>query len=164
MWAKQKQTGFTIVELLIVIIVIGILAAIVITSFRGVQQKARDSERVSDINSMKKQLEALYASKGYYPLTESLPGGQGFPFLAANMPGADPQIMVTPTASDKTLSSYKDFSSPPIANYGYISYKADGSRCSSALGDATTACVRYNLYYRTENPSAVKTLPSLHGY
>jgi len=39
--SQQKQTGFTIVELLIVIVVIGILAAITVVSFNGVQEKAR---------------------------------------------------------------------------------------------------------------------------
>ncbi|MEO8863266.1 MAG: prepilin-type N-terminal cleavage/methylation domain-containing protein, partial [Candidatus Saccharimonadales bacterium] len=46
---KVKQQGFTIVELLIVIVVIGILAALVITTFTGIQQKGRDTERTTDL-------------------------------------------------------------------------------------------------------------------
>ncbi len=49
MWAKQKQSGFTIVELLIVIVVIGILAAITIVAYNGVQQRARDAAPKSDL-------------------------------------------------------------------------------------------------------------------
>jgi prepilin-type N-terminal cleavage/methylation domain-containing protein len=64
---KQRQSGFTIVELLIVIVIIGILATLVIVTFSGVQQKARDSERKTDINAIAGQLEAAYANKGYYP-------------------------------------------------------------------------------------------------
>jgi prepilin-type N-terminal cleavage/methylation domain-containing protein len=64
---KQRQSGFTIVELLIVIVIIGILATLVIVTFSGVQQKARDSERKTDINALAGQLEAGYANKGYYP-------------------------------------------------------------------------------------------------
>lgn len=64
---KQRQSGFTIVELLIVIVIIGILATLVIVTFSGVQQKARDSERKTDINALAGQLEAAYANAGYYP-------------------------------------------------------------------------------------------------
>lgn len=68
---KQRQSGFTIVELLIVIVIIGILATLVIVTFSGVQQRARDSERKTDINAIAGQLEAVYAKVGYYPtLTE----------------------------------------------------------------------------------------------
>ena len=68
---KQRQSGFTIVELLIVIVIIGILATLVIVTFSGVQQKARDSERKTDINAIAGQLEAVYAQTGVYPtLTE----------------------------------------------------------------------------------------------
>lgn len=45
--------GFTIVELLIVVVVISILAAITIVAFNGVQQRARDAQRVSDLRNIK---------------------------------------------------------------------------------------------------------------
>ncbi|MCA9336117.1 prepilin-type N-terminal cleavage/methylation domain-containing protein, partial [Candidatus Saccharibacteria bacterium] len=48
-WAKNKKTGFTIVELLIVIVVIAILAAITIVAYNGIQQRSRDSIRKSDL-------------------------------------------------------------------------------------------------------------------
>ena len=72
---RTNKRGFTIVELLIVIVVIAILAAISIVAYNGIQQRARDSERQSDINVMQKQLELFYVDKGYYPLTESMLGG-----------------------------------------------------------------------------------------
>lgn len=65
MWAKQK--GFTIVELLIVIVVIGILAAIVIVAYNGVQGKARDSARIAKVKSIAKAIELYYVDNGTYP-------------------------------------------------------------------------------------------------
>ncbi|HET8884096.1 MAG TPA: prepilin-type N-terminal cleavage/methylation domain-containing protein, partial [Candidatus Saccharimonadales bacterium] len=55
-WAS-KQTGFTIVELLIVIVVIGILAAITIVAYNGIQERARDIQRQSDIAAIGKALQ-----------------------------------------------------------------------------------------------------------
>ncbi len=47
--SHKAEQGFTLVELLIVIVVIAILAAIVISTFAGVQARARDTERQTDV-------------------------------------------------------------------------------------------------------------------
>jgi len=64
-WAKQK--GFTIVELLIVIVVIAILAAITIVSYNGVQSRAKDSSRDSGAKTIRTVLELYKADNGGYP-------------------------------------------------------------------------------------------------
>jgi general secretion pathway protein G len=69
---KQKQTGFTIVELLIVIVVIGILATITIVAYNGIQQRGRDARRLSDIKSVEQALQLYYADNGSYPATPTL--------------------------------------------------------------------------------------------
>ena len=55
----QKQKGFTIVELLIVIVVIGILAAITIVAYNGIQERARASSVSSALSQAAKKL-AVY--------------------------------------------------------------------------------------------------------
>jgi len=62
--------GFTIVELLVVIAVISILAAIIIVSYSGTQQKAQTVSLLSDINIVASSL-AIYAHNhnGLYPVT-----------------------------------------------------------------------------------------------
>lgn len=64
---NKSRSGFTIVELLIVIVVIGILAAITIVAFNGVQKRARDNTRSSDIASLQKALELYRVDHGKYP-------------------------------------------------------------------------------------------------
>ncbi len=67
MVSLKQKSGFTIVELLIVIVIIGILAGLVITTFVGIQQRARNSERQTDINSISSQLEGYFAKNSGYP-------------------------------------------------------------------------------------------------
>lgn len=62
-----KQTGFTIVELLIVVVVIAILAAITIVSYNGISSQARDSQRKNDISVIAKALEMYYIDNGRFP-------------------------------------------------------------------------------------------------
>ena len=64
---NKKMNAFTIVELLVVIVVIGILAAITIVSYTGISQKAVVSSLQSDLGSAKKQLSLYYVDHGSYP-------------------------------------------------------------------------------------------------
>ncbi|MES2876765.1 MAG: type II secretion system protein [Patescibacteria group bacterium] len=63
----QNKQGFTIVELLIVIVVIGILAAITMVAYNGIQGSARFAAYRSDIQSINKAILLYYAENGYYP-------------------------------------------------------------------------------------------------
>lgn len=65
----SQKSGFTIVELLIVIVVIGILAAITITAYNGIQNRTRDASVQADLAHLAKQFELFYADKGIYPTT-----------------------------------------------------------------------------------------------
>jgi prepilin-type N-terminal cleavage/methylation domain-containing protein len=72
MWAKHKhQTGFTIVELLIVIVVIGILAAITIVAYNGIQTRAQNTQRVTAAKEWQKIITAYTGSNGKYPFSGS---------------------------------------------------------------------------------------------
>ena len=63
----NTKPAFTIVELLVVIVVIGILAAITIVSYTGISQKAVVSSLQSDLGSAKKQLSLYYTDHSSYP-------------------------------------------------------------------------------------------------
>lgn len=55
--------GFTIVELLIVIVVIGILAAITVVAFNGVQQRAQEAKIKSDVSAIVKAVQAAQTTR-----------------------------------------------------------------------------------------------------
>lgn len=65
--ARPLQKGFTIVELLIVIVVIGVLAAIVIVSFNGIQTRAQNTQKYNELKSWQKAFETYKAGQGNYP-------------------------------------------------------------------------------------------------
>jgi len=68
---KQKHAsskkGFTLVELLLVLVILGILAAIVIPKFSGRTQQAKESAAVTQISTFKTALDAFEVDNGYYP-------------------------------------------------------------------------------------------------
>lgn len=68
---RKTTSGFTIVELLIVIVVIAILAAISVVAYTGVQARSRDSMRKSDLAEIKKALMLYYTDNGNYVETDS---------------------------------------------------------------------------------------------
>ena len=68
---KKFEAGFTIVELLIAIVIIGILAAIVIVAYNGIQERARNSRRISDIKAVQKIIEVYSIQNGEYPKTSN---------------------------------------------------------------------------------------------
>lgn len=68
MWAKQKESGFTIVELLIVVVVIAILAAITIVAYNGIQNRAKASAAQSGLSQQAKKLALWKVQNGdVYP-------------------------------------------------------------------------------------------------
>jgi prepilin-type N-terminal cleavage/methylation domain-containing protein len=55
---KRSISGFTVVELLIVIVVIGILARLTLVAYNGVQGRARDTQRTSDLQNIADSIKA----------------------------------------------------------------------------------------------------------
>lgn len=70
---KHKAHGFTIVELLIVIVIIAILAAITMVAYNGIQNKAYDSAVQSDLASTYKKLQLYNSEFSTYPSSISTP-------------------------------------------------------------------------------------------
>jgi uncharacterized protein (TIGR02145 family)/prepilin-type N-terminal cleavage/methylation domain-containing protein len=65
--SSRHSFGFTIVELLVVIVVIGILATITVVSYTGVSQKATTASLTSDLDNASKQLKLYQVDHSTYP-------------------------------------------------------------------------------------------------
>lgn len=73
---KQRK-GFTLVELLVVISIIGLLSTLAVVALNQARVRARDSKRLSDVKQIQTALEIYYADQGAYPigdLTIGVPG------------------------------------------------------------------------------------------
>lgn len=80
MWTKIKTSssedsrrGFTIVELLIVIVVIGILAAITIVAYNGIQAKANNITTLTSVAAYAKTMQMYATQNGTYPIATNFP-------------------------------------------------------------------------------------------
>lgn len=124
---QRKEQGFTIVELLIVIVVIGILAGLVITTFTGIQQKARNTERQTDIKAIQSHLEAYNAQNGFYPTLANM---NDTAFRASNLKGLDADALADPKAP-----TVQTLAATPGANvYSYAVTTTAGGACTNVAG------------------------------
>jgi prepilin-type N-terminal cleavage/methylation domain-containing protein len=73
----MRQKGFTIVELLIVIVVIGILATVAYVNYQGVQAQARDTERIAEVQAIGDAIKLYRLKNGNDIQTGSGCGGNG---------------------------------------------------------------------------------------
>lgn len=87
MRATDKQRGFTLLEIMVVIVIIGVLASLVVPNLMGNKEKA-DKQAVSDIVALENALDMYKLDNHHYPTTnqglESLVEAPTLPPLAAN--------------------------------------------------------------------------------
>lgn len=126
---KRAQRGFTIVELLIVIVVIGILAAIVIVAYNGVTQQANAARAQANASSIQKTAEAFNAE---CPVTGPCTGLSGFPSLA-NLG----------TYNSNAAATAKYSTSLTVNSSTLTSAAADGSIIQYVPKGTTGACIGY---------------------
>ena len=67
--SESRRGGFTLLELIVVITIIGILSSIVVVATRGAPAKARYTAAVADMDNILKVADLLYTTTGTYPET-----------------------------------------------------------------------------------------------
>ena len=144
-----KSSGFTIVELLIVIVVIAILAAITIIAFTGVQDRARDSTRLSDMRAISSALKIYAETNGTFPATQATPGAWGWEvstsasgptdfIRALRTSGVVNKVPTEPSSNPIRVSTGGQPLTPSRSsenfNYFYFVYAAGSNGCPANRG------------------------------
>lgn len=149
----QRALGFTIVEVIIVVIVIGILASLGIFLFSQTQMNVRNDERSADVTAVADALEEYYRANSVYPSCTTMT--QSASTVASTL-GIDKNLLRAPSAAldtnSVTCGALTSGSGPDT--YGYV--VDNGASCV-----AGTYCFEYTLQYRQEGTNAIISKKSL---
>lgn len=104
----RQQKGFTIVELLIVIVVIAILAAITIVAYNGIQQRARDTKRKDDVAEVAKLVQMYNIDKGVMGAGSGCGNGNGAGWLNYTYAGYTSMMDCLKTTTNTTANIQDD--------------------------------------------------------
>lgn len=94
--------GFSIVELALVMVILGVLVTVSVVGFDGVNKRTRDAQRVGDMRKIAQALDSFQLERGYYPV----PSGNG--------PGNWEVSSINPSNFLKVLSDYSYFDYAPL--------------------------------------------------
>ena len=103
----KRESGFTLLELLIVIVIIGILALLIIPNITSAPKKARDTQRKTDLRAVQKGLEEYFVSNNNYPAALS--------DLTTGNPPIMKAVPVDPKNSGDLVYTYAPTGSPANA-------------------------------------------------
>lgn len=142
-----RKQGFTIVEVIIVVVVVGILAGLATFAFVQVQANVRNGERAADMNIIADGLERYYQKNGAYPSCTAMTQTASSVATLLDIPT---NTLTAPTATSGTNS---------IAGCSLLT--GSGADVYAYIGDPTAACVanefcyEYTLQYRQEGGSTI---------
>lgn len=145
-YTERSRSGFTLIELMVVVAIIAVLSVIGLTLFAGIQNKARNDRRRADIDAIAKALEVNKTPPGYVVLAGSqftngaIPAidPQGYPYCAnytVDAQPADPAVWTTACPAAGTTWDPVSSSAPPAGNKWKI--------CTSLEAEGATAAVAF---------------------
>jgi len=122
-FVKRNLGGFTLIEMVIVIVVIGILMGVAFQGVSSFQQNARDTVRLSDLRKTQTFLELYYGRCGHYP-TAGACGSPSATTGSLTWPGTGANTLETRLAD---VVNRSDVANDPLVGVNYTySYGANG--------------------------------------
>lgn len=148
---RKSSGGFTFLELIVVVVIIGILAALFFSTSASFQRNQHNQERQRDINDLYQQLEAYYVENSKYPTLADMDSTS---WVQTNM-----KTLSRESLRDPSSSSYLLVARPEKNAYAYQVSSTTGAGCN----DTTTPCAHYTLTATLDNsPEKVYVKSSLN--
>lgn len=153
---KGIKKGFTVVELIVVIVVIGILVSIIAVGYEGLQRDVRDTERAADVDTIKAALEVYYDQNGAYPSVTSGSNLHSFAIDTLNLP----LTAITPpqSSSSSFIAPTTHTQEPNAGEYLYIPEDNYNTLCRS------WGCTKFRILWRKEKDNSVQRVGSRYGW
>lgn len=145
----KLQKGFTLVEVMVAMVVVGLVFGVIITSSTALSRRSRDQQRITDLQSLRAALAQYYADQHFYPdSTLNIATATQIDDQVGNPQNPIPRrVYLTPVPINP--SGTNPYSYTPFITLG-------GSSCSNVLGSSTT-CQYYRLCAQLENPPPSST-------
>jgi len=152
----DRRRGFTLIELIVVIAIIGILATITAVGFGRYQSDTRDARRASSASVISEALEKYYDINGEYPSCAAVSAGT---VAKDTLKNVDAGSLITPQATPGTINSIKCTSAGNVLAVNgsdFFEYQGDGSPDCNGSG----SCLSYVLKYKDEIDNTIRTINS----
>ena len=151
----NSRSGFTLIELMVVITIIGVVFGVILTSATQIRKNARDTQRKSDLAKIQSALQNYYADESFYPSCLTLGGSIINTTTGCNGAGS-------------TITYLNPVPNDPLTSSGALSYcyqpltSSGGSTCDNTSPTPSGRCNYYNLYANLEN-STGNSYPGVCG-
>lgn len=151
-----NRQGFTLVELLVVIVVITILVAIATVGMTRYLEDGRDSARASSATSIAEALEKYYDQSGEYPSCAAVTAAAST-VTSSTLKGLDQSALVVPNATTGTTNSIQCNAVLTTAGTSdFFQYVGDGTAdCTGSV-----SCASFTLRYRNEADNSIVEVQS----
>jgi prepilin-type N-terminal cleavage/methylation domain-containing protein len=154
----KSKSGFTLVELIIVIVIIGILTTIAAFNYLSTQRYARDKQRSSDAVLISESLESYYAKHGEYPSVAKVTNSDGNTVKQllglSSLDG-----LLAPFTPSGTTNSWKSGSADSSNTVTYSGNTDTSASCNTGTA-VTDSCADFKIEYFNEQDNTTAIIYS----